>query len=232
MVTDQSKAEAQTALGLARLNSQLQVDQENGLSLDESLAKRKVGEIQARRKELFGIALPWWLYVRNPYWVVRFEVQRIRSRRASTSMGTTELDALDGLLARAEFIRPLPSPTLEDLREKIRSKALTRWHAVSLLNSYGCSTTAGGAVVPASVGKTGLITGGSMAALLAAMFVLVAASAIKELTSLCTRPCILIGASEAMVLIAGAFLTTKSLTWGRAHKARQLVEIFAYEQDH
>lgn len=220
-------------LGLARLHAQFEIDRENGLSRDESLAKRKaVQRIEALRKELIGITLPWWLYMRNPYWVGRFEVQRIRLRRASTSMGTTDLDALDGLLARAEFIRPLPSPTLEDLRERIRSKALTRWRAISILNSYGCRATADGAVTPACVGKTGLITGGSLAALLAAMFVMVAASAIQELANLCARPCVLIGVSEVMVLIAGALLTTRSLTWGRAHKARQLVEMFAYEQDH
>jgi hypothetical protein len=230
MATDQSEAEAQTALGLARLNSQLEVDLENGLSFDESLAKWRVGEkIRVHRKQLFEVALPWWLYVRNPYWVARFEVRRTRSRRASASTSITELDALDGLLARAEFIRALPSTALGDLREKIRSKTLTQWHAVSLLNSYGCNITAEGALVPARVGKPGLVTGGSLAALLAAMFVLVAASAIEELASSCTRSCILIGASQAMILIAGAFLTTRSLTWGRAHKARQFAKIFAYE---
>lgn len=233
MVTDQSKAEAQTALGLARLHSQLEVDRENGLSLDESLAKWKpYQKIEARRKELFEIALPWWLCVRNPYWVVRFELERAKSRRASTSTSTNELDALDRLLGRAEFIRDLPQSTREDLREKIRSKTLTRWHTISMLNSYGCSATADGAVAPARVGKTGLISGGLLAALLAAMFVMVAASAIQELANPCARPCVLIGTSQLLVMIAGALLTTRSLTWGRAQKARQLVQIFAYEQDH
>ena len=230
MANDQSTAEAQTVLSLARLHSQFEVDQENGLSRDESLAKWKVGEkIRAHRKQLFEVALPWWLYVRNPYWVVRFEVQRTRSRRASTSTGTTELDALDMLLARAEFVRALPSPTLEDVRDKIRSKTVTQWHAVSLLNSYGCNTAADVAMVPAPIGKTRLIGGGLLASLFAAMFFLITVSAVEELISSCARPCVLIGASEAMVLIVGAFLITRSLTWGRAQKARQFVEMFAYE---
>ena len=81
MRIESSKAEAKTAIALAALNSQLEDDDRNELSLAESLAKRERWREECllrRREQLIAISFPWWIYLRNPFWLLRFEVRRFK----------------------------------------------------------------------------------------------------------------------------------------------------------
>jgi hypothetical protein len=183
--------------------------------------KQQKNSLKSRYAYLFGVKLPWWSCFRTPIWTLVFFIKQ-RQLRRDHEAGHEKYEKLDAILGRAEFSIYLSVAARNYMRQQVDSGAISRWTALSLIRSFGCKIAKDGGIAPNPVGKVGMAFGTASSLVLIAGFILFAAALGSELSKPCVRQCVVVGASQLMLMTGYFAALSLSLSWGRQRAARML----------
>ncbi len=210
---------------LTRLNTLLEMSEKRGDSKVDAFAEwsRVQGNlIAARYQQILEAQLPWWCYLRNPLWATVFSIARRRFQVRPIDDQTRHVEKLDFMLGRAQFAHPLSREARDSIRRCVTMGVVSPWTALSLGRSFGCYIPKDGGLAPSPPAKVGLLVGSAACCVLIVGFIAVACALAVEADKPCVRQCVIVGASQLMVVLAYLAAATWSMSWGRNRAARLL----------
>lgn len=222
---DLADSEARVHVELAALTSFLEAKAISGADygeIREQLEEKRKASLERRLDELRGVSLPAWLYVRNPVWGTWFQLRRWISSMQEPSWDLVH--KLDRWLGRAQFSRGLSSHAREQLRRLIRNQDVSRWEALSLVRSTGCTLRKDGRLEVNTIGPTGLMVGSVACCFLGGLFLLTVQHIGVQLVNDCPSLCVVQGLVIISHWMAMFFVLCFSVTWGRHRSAKRLHE--------
>lgn len=223
-----ASAESKQATGfwitVASLSSHLEQGAKSQTSLEiamEHWYQWQAENLSRQYNHVLKASLAWWLFFRNPVRCFIFHTRRRKVLQKPGFGSSTELDELEVLLGRAEFMYPLSSDTRKRLRQKIEKGEISRWRAFSLLRSSGCRITDEGLLLPSPVGRGWLAAGTVSSVIFGVAILFFITGLANELGAPC-RPCVLLFGSQVLLLATFLLIASLSLSWGKEKNARLL----------
>jgi hypothetical protein len=219
--------EALLSIEVRRTIALLEAKSEEGLPYEEAKniwLTQQTKSLKSRYAYLFRATLPWWSVFRTPIGTLNFFIERRRLRRDQNA-SPERFEELDAILGRAEFSFYLSVAARNYMRQQVDSGAISRWEALSLIRSFGCKITRDGGISPNPIGKLGMFFGLAISLVLITLYLVFAAALGSELGKPCVRQCVVVGASQLM-LVTGYFAALLlSLSWWRQRAARKVPSI-------